>query len=170
MTFHASLWPVRSIMLVIRCPLLKIATYYCWLWLFSHVLHYFTHSRNVILNKRKALSNWCVFHHRYCQQVVQTWDCEFHAAPVERRVSLLYLANDIMQNSRKEGNGYITEFMRVIPAALNEVLTVRDDFGRNVPKRLVCCTYHWYLYSCKCIITHVVQIVVLVIIITEGQA
>ncbi|XP_066307875.1 uncharacterized protein [Miscanthus floridulus] len=42
-----------------------------------------------------------------------------------------------MQNSRKEGNGYITEFMRVIPAALNEVLTVRDDFGRNVPKRLI---------------------------------
>ncbi|CAD6228400.1 unnamed protein product [Miscanthus lutarioriparius] len=85
----------------------------------------------------ETLSHWCVFHHRYCQQVVQTWDCEFHAAPVERRVSLLYLANDIMQNSRKEGNGYITEFMRVIPAALNEVLTVRDDFGRNVPKRLI---------------------------------
>jgi len=46
-----------------------------------------------------------------------------------------------MQNSRKEGNGYITEFMRVIPAALNEVLTIRDDLGRNVVKRLVCCTY-----------------------------
>lgn len=45
-----------------------------------------------------------------------------------------------MQNSRKEGNGYITEFMRVIPAALNEVLTMRDDLGRNVVKRLVCCT------------------------------
>lgn len=85
----------------------------------------------------ETLSHWCVFHHRYCQQVVETWDCEFHAAPGERRVSLLYLANDIMQNSRKEGNGYITEFMRVIPAALNEVLTIRDDFGRNVPKRLI---------------------------------
>nr|ACN35877.1 unknown [Zea mays] len=83
----------------------------------------------------ETLSHWCVFHHRYCQQVVETWDCEFHAAPGERRVSLLYLANDIMQNSRKEGNGYITEFMRVIPAALNEVLTIRDDFGRNVPKK-----------------------------------
>jgi len=42
-----------------------------------------------------------------------------------------------MQNSRKEGNGYITEFMRVIPAALNEVLTIRDDLGRNVVKRLI---------------------------------
>ena len=51
---------------------------------------------------------------------------------------MLYLANDIMQNSRKEGNGFIAEFMRVIPAALNEVFTNGDDFGRNVVKRLVC--------------------------------
>ncbi|KAJ1286896.1 hypothetical protein BS78_03G387500 [Paspalum vaginatum] len=85
----------------------------------------------------ETLSHWCVFHHRYCRQVVETWNYEFCAAPCERRVSLLYLANDIMQNSRKEGNGYITEFMRVIPAALNEVLTIRDDLGRNVVKRLI---------------------------------
>ncbi|RCV28838.1 hypothetical protein SETIT_5G434900v2 [Setaria italica] len=85
----------------------------------------------------ETLSHWCVFHHRYCRLVVETWDCEFHASSSERRLSLLYLANDIMQNSRKEGNGYITEFMRVIPAALNEVLTIRDDLGRNVVKRLI---------------------------------
>ncbi|OEL31272.1 hypothetical protein BAE44_0007708 [Dichanthelium oligosanthes] len=58
-------------------------------------------------------------------------------ATCERRVSLLYLANDIMQNSRKEGSGYITEFMKVIPAALDEVFMNGDDFGRNVVKRLV---------------------------------
>jgi hypothetical protein len=78
-----------------------------------------------------------VFHHRYCRQVVETWGDEFCSANCEKRVSLLYLANDIMQNSRKEGNGYIAEFMRVIPAALNEVFTNGDDFGRNVVKRLV---------------------------------
>jgi hypothetical protein len=38
-------------MLVIRCRLLKIGTYYCWL--FSYVLHYFIDSCNVILNKKK---------------------------------------------------------------------------------------------------------------------
>uniref|UniRef100_A0A0A8Y915 CID domain-containing protein n=1 Tax=Arundo donax TaxID=35708 RepID=A0A0A8Y915_ARUDO len=85
----------------------------------------------------ETLSHWCVFHHRCCRQVVETWDCEFFSAPCERRVSLLYLANDIMQNSRKEGSGYITEFMRVIPAALSEVFTNGDDFGRNVVKRLI---------------------------------
>jgi len=123
----------------------------------------FTHSHNVILNIRKALSHWCVFHHRYCRLVVETWDCEFHVASSERRLSLLYLANDIMQNSRKEGNGYITEFMRVIPAALNEVLTIRDDLGRNVVKRLVCCTYSWYQCSWKSIVLMSFIIVFLVI-------
>ena len=123
----------------------------------------FTHSHNVILNIRKALSHWCVFHHRYCRQVVETWDYEFRVASSERRLSLLYLANDIMQNSRKEGNGYITEFMRVIPAALNEVLTIRDDLGRNVVKRLVCCTYSWYQCSWKSIVLMSFIIVFLVI-------
>jgi regulator of Ty1 transposition protein 103 len=118
------------------------------------VLHSFTHSHNVILNRWKALSHWCVFHHRYCRLVVETWDSEFHASSSERRLSLLYLANDIMQNSRKEGNGYITEFMRVIPAALNEVLTIRDDLGRNVVKRLVCRIYSFYHCSWKSISIH----------------
>jgi len=124
----------------------------------------FTHSHNVILNIRKALSHWCVFHHRYCRLVVETWDCEFRVASSERRLSLLYLANDIMQNSRKEGNGYITEFMRVIPAALNEVLTIRDDLGRNVVKRLVCSTYSWYQCSWKSIVLMSFIIVFLLII------
>ena len=130
-------------------------SYYYWLII--------THSHNVILNIRKALSHWCVFHHRYCRQVVETWDYEFRVASSERRLSLLYLANDIMQNSRKEGNGYITEFMRVIPAALNEVLTIRDDLGRNVVKRLVCSTYSWYQCSWKSIVLMSFIIVFLVI-------
>ncbi|TVU34603.1 hypothetical protein EJB05_16440, partial [Eragrostis curvula] len=89
-------------------------------------------------SRRKALSHWCVFHRRYCQQVVKTWDCEFRTAPCERRISLLYLANDIMQNTRKETNGgYITEFMRVIPDALNEVFNNGDGPGRVAVKRLI---------------------------------
>ena len=44
-----------------------------------------------------------MFHHRYCQQVVETWGRDFHSAPQERKISLLYLANDIMQNSKKDG-------------------------------------------------------------------
>ncbi|KAL6613902.1 hypothetical protein ACP70R_036172 [Stipagrostis hirtigluma subsp. patula] len=142
----SKLWPIRhhyDQLIALRYSCIEVASAHCVkdnlaaFLVFPPVRHYFTHSHNVLLNKRKALSHWCVFHHRCCRQVVETWDSEFRAAPCERRVSLLYLANDIMQNSRKEGNGYITEFMRVIPAALNEVFTKGDDFGRNVVKRLI---------------------------------
>ncbi|KAG8078931.1 hypothetical protein GUJ93_ZPchr0007g3454 [Zizania palustris] len=85
----------------------------------------------------ETLSHWCVFHYRHCQQVVETWDSEFHSAPQERRVSLLYLANDIVQISKKESSRYVNEFWRVIPAALNDVFVNGDDFGRNVVQRLV---------------------------------
>ncbi|TVU49270.1 hypothetical protein EJB05_00574, partial [Eragrostis curvula] len=85
----------------------------------------------------EALSHWCVFHSRYCQQVVETWESEFRKAPCDRRKSLLYLANDIMQNTRKDDGGYIAEFMRVIPDALKEVYDTGDDSGRMAVKRLV---------------------------------
>ncbi|EEE55923.1 hypothetical protein OsJ_04604 [Oryza sativa Japonica Group] len=84
----------------------------------------------------ETLSHWCVFHYRHCRQVVETWESDFHSAPRERRVSLLYLANDIVQNSKKDSGRYVNEFWRVIPAALNDVFVNGDDFGRNVVQRL----------------------------------
>ncbi|KAM3353805.1 hypothetical protein ACQJBY_024781 [Aegilops geniculata] len=42
-----------------------------------------------------------------------------------------------MQNSKKDGMRYIHEFLKVIAAALDDLFTNGDDFGRNVVKRLV---------------------------------
>lgn len=92
---------------------------------------------NITQQSIETLSHWCVFHHRYCQQVVETWGRDFHSAPQERKISLLYLANDIMQNSKKDGMRYIHEFLKVIAAALDDLFTNGDDFGRNVVQRLV---------------------------------
>jgi regulator of Ty1 transposition protein 103 len=61
--------------------------------------------------------------------------------------SLLYLANDIMQNTRKESGGYIPEFMRVVPAAMNKVLKNADDSGWKVVKRMVCRTCMFLICS-----------------------
>ncbi|KAL6839946.1 hypothetical protein ACP4OV_029756 [Aristida adscensionis] len=85
----------------------------------------------------ETLSHWCGFHHRYCRQVVETWDGEFRSAPCERRVALLYLANDIMQTSKRERSAYVIEFMRVIPTALDEAFTNGDNNVRHVVKRLI---------------------------------
>lgn len=53
-------------------------------------------------------------------------------------MSFLYLANDILQNSRRKGSEFVGEFWKVLPDALSDVLENGDEFGRNAALRLVC--------------------------------
>jgi regulator of Ty1 transposition protein 103 len=42
------------------------------------------------------------------------------AAPTERKVTLLYLANDILQNSRKKGPEFVNEFWTALFPLLSD--------------------------------------------------
>ncbi|KAF2284110.1 hypothetical protein GH714_019135 [Hevea brasiliensis] len=53
------------------------------------------------------------------------------------KVPLLYLANDILQNSKRKGNEFVSEFWKVLPTALKEVVEKGDDRGKSVVSRLV---------------------------------
>ncbi|XP_043725129.1 regulation of nuclear pre-mRNA domain-containing protein 2 isoform X2 [Telopea speciosissima] len=85
----------------------------------------------------ETLSHWCIFHRRKAKQVVETWDRQFHCSPREQRVSFLYLANDILQNSRRKGSEFVGEFWKVLAHALNDVIENGDEFGRNAALRLI---------------------------------
>ncbi|URE44784.1 Regulation of nuclear pre-mRNA domain containing, partial [Musa troglodytarum] len=85
----------------------------------------------------QALSYWCIFHRNKAKQVVETWDQQFHCSPRDKRVSFLYLANDILQNSRRTGLEFINEFWKVLPDALTDVFDNGGDFGRKTALRLV---------------------------------
>ena len=69
--------------------------------------------------------------------VVETWNKQFHNSEIAQRVPLLYLANDILQNSKRKGNEFVTEFWKVLPGALKDVFSKGDDHGKNVVSRLV---------------------------------
>ncbi|KAI3462035.1 hypothetical protein Pfo_018698 [Paulownia fortunei] len=84
-----------------------------------------------------ALSHWCIFHRSKAELVVATWDKQFHSSEMVQKVPLLYLANDILQNSKRKGNEFVTEFWKVLPSALKEVVNKGDDRGKNVVSRLV---------------------------------
>ena len=71
------------------------------------------------------------------KQVVETWDKQFHCSPHDQRLAYLYLANDILQNSRRKGSEFVGEFWKVLPDALRDVIENGDDFGRNAALRLV---------------------------------
>ncbi|XP_068665674.1 uncharacterized protein [Aristolochia californica] len=85
----------------------------------------------------ETLSHWCIFHRKKAKQVVETWERQFHCSPREQRISFLYLANDILQNSRRKGSEFVGEFWKVLPDALSDVIENGDDFGRNAVFRLI---------------------------------
>ncbi|XP_010261190.1 PREDICTED: histone acetyltransferase KAT6A [Nelumbo nucifera] len=85
----------------------------------------------------ETLSHWCIFHQNKAELVVTTWDKQFHSSQKEQKVPFLYLANDILQNSKRKGNEFVSEFWKVLPAALKDVVENGDDRGKNVVSRLV---------------------------------
>ncbi|XP_054802394.1 uncharacterized protein LOC129306079 [Prosopis cineraria] len=85
----------------------------------------------------ETLSHWCIFHMNKAKQVVETWDRQFHCSPREQRLAFLYLANDILQNSRRKGSEFVGEFWKVLPDAIRDVVENGDDFGRNAALRLI---------------------------------
>ena len=84
-----------------------------------------------------ALSHWCIFHRSKAELVVATWKKQFDSSKMVQKVPLLYLANDILQNSKHKGNEFVTEFWKVLPSALKDVDEKGDDHGKRVVSRLV---------------------------------
>ncbi|GAA0141767.1 kinase inhibitor [Lithospermum erythrorhizon] len=85
----------------------------------------------------ETLSHWCIFHMNKTKQVVETWSRQFHCSPREQRLAYLYLANDILQNSRRKGSEFVAEFWKVLPDALRDVIENGDEFAKNSARRLI---------------------------------
>ncbi|XP_044465988.1 regulation of nuclear pre-mRNA domain-containing protein 2-like isoform X2 [Mangifera indica] len=91
----------------------------------------------VISLVEKTLSRWCISHRKKAKQIVETWDKLFNSSQKEQRVSFLYLANDILQNSRRKGSEFVNEFWKVLPVALKQVYDNGDEYGKKAVTRLV---------------------------------
>lgn len=112
----------------------------------------FLHSQNIYnmghLNFYIALSHWCIFHRSKAEVVVATWSQQFHRSDMTQKVPLLYLSNDILQNSKRKGNEFVIEFWKVLPGALKDVYDKDDDQGKKVVSRLVCLLCLWHIQVC----------------------
>ncbi|KAK9289448.1 hypothetical protein L1049_007603 [Liquidambar formosana] len=75
----------------------------------------------------ESLSRWCISHRKKAKQIVETWEKLFNSSQKEQRVSFLYLANDILQNSRRKGSEFVNEFWKVLPTALSMFMKVVTD-------------------------------------------
>ena len=56
-------------------------------------------------------------------QIVELWNREFtRSQDVNRMLALIYLANDILQNSRKKGPQFVNEFFTRLPPAVEKLV------------------------------------------------
>lgn len=85
----------------------------------------------------ESLSRWCISNRKKARQIVETWEKMFNSSQKEQCVSFLYLANDILQNSRRKGSEFVNEFWKVLPAALKHVYDNSDENGKKAANRLV---------------------------------
>ncbi|KAI3760708.1 hypothetical protein L1987_51107 [Smallanthus sonchifolius] len=85
----------------------------------------------------ESLSRSCISQRKKAKQIVEIWHKSFKSVQREQQVSFLYLANDILQNSRRKGSEFVNEFWKVMPSALKHVNEHGDENGKKAASRLV---------------------------------
>ncbi|KAK9365698.1 RNA polymerase II-binding domain-containing protein [Lipomyces kononenkoae] len=65
------------------------------------------------------IAQWVLFHRRYADQTVKTWAKALNDAPAHRKLGLVYLANEVVQQSRARKR---EEFLKAFSPAIAEAL------------------------------------------------
>ncbi|KAM4688828.1 regulation of nuclear pre-mRNA domain-containing protein 1A isoform 2-T2 [Discoglossus pictus] len=75
----------------------------------------------------QTLSLWLIHHRKHSRVIVTVWDRELRKAKANRKLTFLYLANDVIQNSKRKGPEFTKDFAPVIADAFKHVASETDD-------------------------------------------
>ncbi|EKX52969.1 hypothetical protein GUITHDRAFT_101420 [Guillardia theta CCMP2712] len=75
----------------------------------------------------QTLSKWMIFNYKHAANLVRTWQREILQVKPERKLTFLYLANDVLQQSRKKHQEFLNEFAKVLPGVLADVAKSCDS-------------------------------------------
>jgi len=75
----------------------------------------------------QTLSQWLVFHRKNAKTIVQVWQTQLIQTKTKKKLVFLYLANDVIQHSRKKGPEFIRAFGGVLITAFTHVAKHSDD-------------------------------------------
>ncbi|KAK9237241.1 RNA polymerase II-binding domain-containing protein [Lipomyces kononenkoae] len=88
-----------------------------------------SYSEDVVISKLSSvnetqeaivnISQWVLFHRRYADQTVKTWAKALNDAPAHRKLALVYLANEVVQQSRARKR---EEFLKAFSPTIAEAL------------------------------------------------
>ncbi|XP_076157726.1 regulation of nuclear pre-mRNA domain-containing protein 1A-like [Alosa pseudoharengus] len=69
----------------------------------------------------QTLSLWLIHHRKHSKAIVSVWYNELKKAQVPRKLTFIYLANDVIQNSKRKGPEFTQDFAPVIVDAFKHV-------------------------------------------------
>ncbi|XP_059612901.1 regulation of nuclear pre-mRNA domain-containing protein 1B [Phlebotomus argentipes] len=80
----------------------------------------------------QTLSLWLIHHRKHHVTIVKTWLRELQRAPGHKKLTFMYLANDVIQNSKKKGPEYGSEFSKALEAAFKHVADTCTKEGKTI--------------------------------------
>lgn len=78
-----------------------------------------------------------LFWKRSATEVVRSWERAFQRADMDKRLSLIYLVNDVVQTSRRSGREYTEAFHKALPEAFRHMMKHSDEKVQQKLKKLV---------------------------------
>lgn len=85
----------------------------------------------------QTLSLWAIHHRKHAKTVVNTWFLDLQKVKSKKKIALMYLCNDILQNSRRKGSEYSKEFQAVLPQAFMHCCQDQDPKTVEMLKRIL---------------------------------
>lgn len=86
----------------------------------------------------QTLSLWLIHHRKHHKTIVQVWFRELKKAKPSRKLTFMYLANDVIQNSKKKGPEFSKEFSTTLGKAFAHVYeSVADDKTKSGLERII---------------------------------
>lgn len=85
----------------------------------------------------ESTSSWVSLWRKEATTVVSWWQAYYNTAPTKKKLSLLYLANDVVQTSRQKGPEFVNNFLRVLPKAVARFNREADESGKRSVGKLV---------------------------------
>ncbi|XP_059384446.1 regulation of nuclear pre-mRNA domain-containing protein 1B-like isoform X2 [Carassius carassius] len=85
----------------------------------------------------QTLSLWIIHHRKHASFIVRVWHRELKKAKRSRKLTFLYLANDVIQNSKKKGPEFAKNFEGVLVDACSHVARDGDEGCKKHMERLL---------------------------------
>lgn len=89
-----------------------------------------------------SISQWVLFHHRHAKDLCQIWSdytvSNMATMKLNKKLSLLYLCNDVVQEARhKRKPEFAAEFARILPDVFNAMYPTLDPAIKPKTERLI---------------------------------